>query len=122
MPDRIQRTENWRKSDTQVYVGPRSPFKNPFGRSTGRSTASRQYLVDDFKRWLTYPDEVLAMTRLANGAKHHHMGVPYEDRKPILDALESLRGKDLVCSCHLNQPCHADVLLELANPNERGQQ
>src|ERR1700704_4375602 len=26
-----------------------------------------------------------------------------------------LRGKDLVCACKLGDPCHADVLLELAN-------
>jgi hypothetical protein len=26
-----------------------------------------------------------------------------------------LRGKTLVCWCALDQPCHADVLLELAN-------
>ena len=31
-----------------------------------------------------------------------------------LDATE-LRGKDLVCWCPLDEPCHADVLLELAN-------
>ena len=30
-------------------------------------------------------------------------------------ALESLRGHDLACWCQLDQPCHADVLLELAN-------
>jgi hypothetical protein len=29
--------------------------------------------------------------------------------------LAPLRGKDLVCWCPLDQPCHADVLLELAN-------
>ena len=27
-----------------------------------------------------------------------------------------LAGKDLACWCTLGQPCHADVLLELANP------
>lgn len=27
----------------------------------------------------------------------------------------ALRGKDLACWCPLDQPCHADVLLELAN-------
>lgn len=32
----------------------------------------------------------------------------------ILD-LEPLRGKNLACWCALDQPCHADVLLELAN-------
>ena len=28
---------------------------------------------------------------------------------------DELRGKDLACWCPLNQPCHADVLLEIAN-------
>jgi hypothetical protein len=28
---------------------------------------------------------------------------------------EQLRGKDLACWCPLDQPCHADVLLEIAN-------
>lgn len=29
--------------------------------------------------------------------------------------LAELRGKNLACFCALDQPCHADVLLELAN-------
>ena len=29
--------------------------------------------------------------------------------------LDPLRGHDLACWCPLDQPCHADVLLELAN-------
>ena len=29
--------------------------------------------------------------------------------------LEELRGKNLACCCPLDGPCHADVLLELAN-------
>jgi hypothetical protein len=29
--------------------------------------------------------------------------------------LHELRGKDLACWCALDQPCHADVLLEIAN-------
>jgi hypothetical protein len=33
--------------------------------------------------------------------------------KPQIKA--ELRGKNLACWCPLNQPCHADVLLELAN-------
>jgi hypothetical protein len=31
------------------------------------------------------------------------------------DFLAPLRGKDLACFCPLDQPCHADVLLKLAN-------
>lgn len=33
----------------------------------------------------------------------------------IADLLEGLRGKALACWCPLDQPCHADVLLEYAN-------
>lgn len=29
--------------------------------------------------------------------------------------IAELRGKNLACWCPLDQPCHADVLLELAN-------
>jgi hypothetical protein len=29
--------------------------------------------------------------------------------------IDELRGKNLACFCPLDQPCHADVLLELAN-------
>lgn len=39
-------------------------------------------------------------------------------RERCLDALPDLaplRGKNLACWCPLDQPCHADVLLEIAN-------
>lgn len=34
-----------------------------------------------------------------------------------VDIERELAGKDLACWCPLDQPCHADVLLELANPH-----
>ena len=33
---------------------------------------------------------------------------------PLWD-VTPLRGKNLACFCSLDEPCHADVLLELAN-------
>lgn len=33
----------------------------------------------------------------------------------LMAALPSLRGKHLACFCSLERPCHADVLLDLAN-------
>lgn len=36
------------------------------------------------------------------------------DGSTALD-LTPLRGKNLACWCHLDAPCHADVLLDLAN-------
>jgi hypothetical protein len=31
------------------------------------------------------------------------------------DARRELRGLDLACYCPVDQPCHADVLIEVAN-------
>ena len=38
----------------------------------------------------------------------------YIKTRTDLDPRE-LRGRDLVCWCALNVPCHADVLLQFAN-------
>ena len=38
---------------------------------------------------------------------------------PLLDA-SPLRAKNLACFCRLEARCHADVLLELANPADIG--
>lgn len=32
--------------------------------------------------------------------------------------LEDIRGKNLACWCPLTQPCHADILLEIANEKD----
>lgn len=41
----------------------------------------------------------------------------YRLYRPDLDAIRAaLRGHDLMCWCPLDTPCHADILLELANP------
>jgi hypothetical protein len=40
----------------------------------------------------------------------------YRNVKHSARDLDELRGKNLACWCPLDQPCHADVLLQLANP------
>lgn len=57
----------------------------------GRAVASRAEAVEVYRK-LAWPE------------KHHREWVR-----------ENLAGKNLACWCPLNQPCHADVLLELAN-------
>ena len=37
----------------------------------------------------------------------------------VEDVERELRGRDLACYCPLDEPCHADVLLELANRQRR---
>lgn len=39
----------------------------------------------------------------------------YPRRAKLIAGLPALRGKNLACWCKLDAPCHADVLLELAN-------
>jgi hypothetical protein len=41
-------------------------------------------------------------------------------RCAILDRLHELRGCNLACWCPIGEPCHADVLLELANVRPAG--
>ena len=69
-------------------------------------------------------DEAIARYRdwITTGTDRFQVGTT--DRPRFLDPircraeLHTLAGRDLACSCSLDQPCHADVLLELANRPE----
>lgn len=73
-----------------VYVGRPTVYGNPYLQ---REDESRDELVEMYRHY------VLTMVH------------PWIRRAWFRE----LRGKDLVCWCPLDQPCHADVLLELAN-------
>lgn len=61
-------------------------------------------VVKSFERWL-------------NGDRTEWQGLESNAAATIiLQRLPELKGKDLACWCPLDQPCHADVLLRLANP------
>jgi hypothetical protein len=83
-----------------IYVGRPSKWGNPW-RIGEKHPADGHRLTRD---------EVIGMYRKAIPEM---LQVKREDGSLILDLLE-LRGKDLVCWC-TPLPCHADVLLELAN-------
>lgn len=68
--------------------------------------ATRAEIVELFRRTLFEPDEGM---RGAWPSRRGHFA------NFTLAEVESLRGLDLACWCSLDQPCHADVLLELAN-------
>jgi hypothetical protein len=70
---------------------------NPFVVTPDRS---QQLAVNAYKQWLTVPGITAGLEW---------------DKCAILGNLESLRGKNLACWCKAGTPCHADVLLELAN-------
>jgi len=91
VPHRVQqrRTAGWRKAEGDVYVGRPSKWGNPH-RTKPRSSIEAVEL---------YRADLLA-GRL---------------EVTVDDVRRELRGQDLACWCPLDQPCHADVLLEVAN-------
>ena len=92
-PHRIQlrRTKGWRKPASAVVVARSSKWGNPF-RITGGAPAKT--CVEKFAQWLRLEPKGIA---LAAAARHE------------------LKGMNLACWCASGQPCHADVLLEVAN-------
>ena len=80
--------EVWRDEDGQWTVSNDSEHTNVDSKTQGIALAVRLHAERERK--------------LLNG---------YGGASRILE----LRGKNLACWCKLDQPCHADVLLELAN-------
>lgn len=92
-PVRVQRkrTRGWRMPENTVYVGRPGRFGNPY-QGLGRADA-----VELFK-------DMLSRAPLG------------DDGRTVQEYIRlNLSGKNLACWCPLDQPCHADVLLELAN-------
>lgn len=75
-----------------VYVGRPTKWGNPF--IIGKD-GTREEVIDKYADWLD--DMILNQNKV-----------------DLADVLDELQGKDLVCWC-APLPCHADVLLELAN-------
>lgn len=91
MPIRVQRkrTRGWKMPENTVYVGRPTKWGNPYAVSCPAS--------DEFKKKIIRQ---------------------YESSMSIMlkqDAVVELKGKNLACWCALDSPCHADVLLKIAN-------
>mgnify|MGYP000247614952 CR=1 FL=1 len=99
MPKRIQmhrRKGGWRKDNPDAVIVARpTKWGNPWAVADG-TVFDRQEAVDEFKMWA----EDCLDPRVTGS---------------LFDGLHELRGKDLACWCPLDQPCHADVLLAIAN-------
>lgn len=101
MPIRIQRkrTRGWKMPENTVYVGRPGKWGNPFKpgmviREQGTLEVVKELktvkdCIDWYKKWLRYMGKI-------------------ED-------IRELKGKNLACWCKEGEPCHADVLLEIAN-------
>lgn len=112
-PKRIQRkrTKGWRMPDGAVYVGRPSHWGNPY-RIDRLSAHEYVALNPDGSE---IPDSWGGRNHAAKwAADAYRRGFTSGAWWPGF-AIEELRGRDLACWCPLDQPCHADVLLEIAN-------
>jgi hypothetical protein len=75
--------------ENTIYVGRPTQWGNPYKASECRGGAAGA--VDCFRVLIESEEENIALVQ------------------------RELRGKDLACWCPLTKPCHADVLLEIAN-------
>lgn len=104
MPKRIQlrRTAGWRLPIGAKVVTRATPWGNPFSPAAGD-----QNVVETYRAWLE--GSVWLRDQITTGSRTF-------DRLWVLAHLEELRGHDLACFCDPLAACHADVLLDLANP------
>lgn len=84
----MKRIKGWKMPRNSVYVGRPSRWGNKY--KVGVDGTATQ-CVEKFREWALHCQEF------------------------FFDARHELSGKDLVCWCALNKPCHADVLLDIAN-------
>lgn len=121
MVERVQlsRRKGWSMPADTLKVDRTTGFGNPFpvekGTSTTMGETSDVWIVGTWEgpaMWIK--DSKEEATELAVQAFRAWITQPAQER--ILNkAKTSLRGKNLACWCKPDSPCHADVLLELAN-------
>jgi hypothetical protein len=90
-PKRVhqKRTKGWRKPEGAISVARPHKWGNPF-KVGEHGIRTAEDAVRLYRQWLP--------------------------GTPLRGQVSELAGRDLMCFCPLNQPCHADVLLDLANP------
>lgn len=116
MPQRIQRRRQagWRMPTGAIYVGRPTRWGNPYRiekiSSTGESRPAMYAVIG--------PDGIQV------GEPFHYIqdakifALQCYEKAAITWDLGDLRGKNLACWCPLDEPCHADVLLRLANKED----
>lgn len=111
-PQRIQRrrTKGWRMPENTVYVGRGSKWGNPY-----------RVIQDGGFMWVEPEGKTITCSTDREGnrrEKTEEAVMLFRDRwVPLhIEVIRTeLAGKNLACWCPLDQPCHADVLLEIAN-------
>lgn len=119
-PIRVQRKriKGWRMPPNTISVTRGTEFGNPFkvggwfmmGSGGDKMFSGFSYVqaTEGYQdsRFTMIKDNKMAVEWFKRYIELH----PYNSEK-----LTFLKGKNLACFCSLDQPCHADVLLKIAN-------
>lgn len=100
-PVRVQRkrSKGWRMPENTVYVGRPTIWGNPYKVVDG----NYELAVSMFE----------AMMYLRSNDGLSRASKRFRDF-----VVKKLKGKNLACWCSLDKPCHADILLKIANNND----
>lgn len=125
-PQRLQRkrAKGYRMPTGAVYVGRPTKWGNPY-----RVSSTTDPVWKPRGKWkLWHDDNLLRVPSVVNyfndkskalkkAVELYRAWLKYQIRMSpqMRQAVEQLRGKDLLCWCAIGEPCHADVLLEVAN-------
>jgi hypothetical protein len=117
MPERIQRRriKGWRMPEGAKYVGRGSRWGNPYRAIRGTVWGpSRPIEGGDLRAYSTHAP---ASNAVVAAVENYRRDIDCAIRSTLTteEIQRELAGKDLACWCPLDQPCHADVLLEIAN-------
>lgn len=99
---RLSRKKGYRKPTGSIVVSRPSRYGNPWKAAPGVTSAS---LVAIYRHELINVME----------GRIDFSYMPHLALAAAIDRFPELRGHDLACWCPLDEPCHADVLLEMAN-------
>ena len=108
MPIRIQRkrTKGWKMPENTVYVGRGSKWGNPYYNKS-------DCLV------LKLPNGMESLIMAVKASNAELVKLFEKNCKPENEDLSELKGKNLACWCKPDEICHADVLLKLANEENK---
>jgi hypothetical protein len=121
MMERIQRkrVKGWRMPENTISVCRPGIWGNPFKVGVW---GTAQECIEAYRRWMNaeiFSEDLGWLESLYTDPRFDRTYSPnwgyilMNSRK-----YEELRGKNLACFCKPGDPCHADVLLELANKQE----